>query len=459
MQVTETSAQGLKHEYQVVVPKTELGTRADERLGDLKTKVQIRGFRPGKVPVDHLRKVYGRSVMAETIEAAVRDANSKIVTDNNFKLAAEPKVTLPEDPKTIEAVISGEADLSYTVSLEVMPKIELADFKNMKLEKLVAEVSDEEIDEAMKRIAEQNKPYVAKADGAKAEQGDRLTVNFVGRVDGKEFDGGKAEDVAVNIGAGQFIPGFEEQLVGFAVGDNKTIQVKFPEGYANADLAGKDAEFDVTVKGIESAGAVTIDDTFATSLGMESLDKLKDAVRQSVQQGHNQASRQRLKRQLLDNLDKMHQFEPPQSLVEDEFNNVWKQVQDDLKSQARTFADEGTTEEAAREEYRKIAERRVRLGLVVAEIGERNKIQVSDEEVNRAVVERLRQFPGQEREVYEFYKKNPQALASIRAPIFEEKVVDFVSELGQVTEKKVSRAEIEKAEEEDSAKALADAKS
>ena len=208
--------------------------------------------------------------------------------------------------------------------------------------------------------------------------------------------------------------------------------------------------------------ALAIDDRCAKQLFSQAgtnADKLKDAVRQSVQQGHNQASRQRLKRQLLDNLDKMHQFEPPQSLVEDEFNNVWKQVQDDLKSQARTFADEGTTEEAAREEYRKIAERRVRLGLVVAEIGERNKIQVSDEEVNRAVVERLRQFPGQEREVYEFYKKNPQALASIRAPIFEEKVVDFVSELGQVTEKKVSRAEIEKAEEEDSAKALADAKS
>lgn len=453
MQVTETSAQGLKHEFQVVVPKTELGTRADERLGDLKNKVQIRGFRPGKVPVDHLRKVYGRSVMAESIEAAVRDANSKIVTDNNFKLAAEPKVTMPEDQTTIEAVINGQADLSYTLSLEVMPKIEIADFKNMKLEKLVAEVTDAEIDEAMKRIAEQNKPYAAKADAAKAEQGDRLTVNFVGRIDGTEFDGGKAEDIAVTIGTNQFIPGFEEQLVGFAVNESRTIKVKFPEGYANTELAGKDAEFDVTVKTIEAAGEVTIDDEFAKSLGMESLDKLKDAVRTGVQQGHNQASRQRLKRQLLDNLDKMHQFEPPPSLVEDEFTSVWNQVQSDLKSQARTFADEGTTEEKAREDYRKIAERRVRLGLVVAEIGERQKIQVTDEEVNRALVDRLRQFPGQEKEVYDFYRKNPQALASIRAPIFEEKVVDYISELGDVTEKKVTRAEIEKAEEEEAAKA------
>jgi trigger factor len=449
MEITETLSDGLKREFQIQVPAADLEARLTERLGELKDKVQLRGFRPGKVPMAHLRKIYGKAVMAETIEALIRELNAKVVTDHGLKLAMEPKVTIPNEETEVAKVIGGQSDLAYTLAVEVLPKIELADFKGIKLERPVAEVTDAHVSEALDRIAEQNRPFAAKGEGGKVEKGDRVVIDFTGTLEGVPFEGGTGGDVGVNVGSGTFIPGFEDQLIGMTGGETRQVKVTFPSNYTNEHLAGKDAEFKVTAKTVEAPGTVAVDDAFAKQLGLESLDKLKEAVKGRLQQEHAGLSRQRVKRQLLDKLDEMHKFALPPTLAEEEFKNVWNAVDSDLKAQGRSFADEGTTEEKAREEYRGIAERRVRLGLVLAEIGERNKIAVTDEEVTRAIVERARQVPGREQEVWEFYQKNPGALASIRAPIFEEKVVDFLLELATVSEKQVSREELLKEDEDE----------
>jgi trigger factor len=446
MQVTETSAMGLKREYRVIVPATDLEAKVNERLDDLRGRVQLRGFRPGKVPVAHLKRLYGKSAMAEVIEATVQEANSKIVTDHGYRLAVEPKVVLPTEEGAVEGVIEGKADLAYTVEMEIVPAITLADFKSIKLTRLTADVSDEQIDKALQTIADQHRPFIAKAEGA--ANGDRVTLNFRGSIEGTPFEGGTGEDVPLIMGAGQFIPGFEENVAGLKGGDAKTFDVKFPDDYRAGHLAGKTATFAVTVKAVEAPGQVTIDDEFAKTLGVESLAKLKEAVKERIAREHALASRQKLKRALLDQLDDRHKFEPPPSLVEQEFANVWSQVENDLKQQNRTFEDEGTTEEKAREEYRGIAERRVRLGLVIAEIGEKNNIKVTDEQLRAAVMDQVRQFPGQERQIWEYYQKNPNALAALRAPLFEDKVVDFLVELADVTDKPVSREELFKEDDE-----------
>ena len=449
MEITETLSDGLKREFQIQVPAADLEARLTERLGELKDKVQLRGFRPGKVPMAHLRKIYGKAVMAETIEALIRELNAKVVTDHGLKLAMEPKVTIPNEETEVAKVIGGQSDLAYTLAVEVLPKIELADFKGIKLERPVADVTDAQVSEALDRIAEQNRPFAAKGEGGKVEKGDRVVIDFTGTLEGVPFEGGTGGDVGVNVGSGTFIPGFEDQLIGMTAGETRQVKVTFPSNYTNEHLAGKDAEFKVTAKTVEAPGTVAVDDAFAKQLGLESLDKLKEAVKGRLQQEHAGLSRQRVKRQLLDKLDEMHKFALPPTLAEEEFKNVWNAVDSDLKGQGRSFEDEGTTEEKAREEYRGIAERRVRLGLVLAEIGERNKIAVTDEEITRAIVERARQVPGRGQEVWEFYQKNPGALASIRAPIFEEKVVDFLLELATVSDKQVSREELLKDDEDE----------
>ncbi|MGU3493821.1 trigger factor [Xanthobacteraceae bacterium A53D] len=449
MQVTETQAEGLKRAYSVVLPAADLEAKAQDRLVELKDKVKINGFRPGKVPVAHLKALYGKSVMAEVIEQAVTEANGKIVEDNKLRLALPPKVELPQAEDEVKAVIEGNADLKYTIELEVLPAIELGNFKDIAIEKPVAIVTDEEVDETINRLADANRPYSAK-EGA-AASGDRISVDFVGSIDGVPFEGGAGEDIQVVIGSNSFIPGFEEQLIGLSAGEEKTVNVTFPENYLSAQLAGKAASFEVKAKGVEAPGEFTVDDEFAKTLGMDGVDQLKSQVRERIAKEHEGATRQRVKRQLLDALDAGHKFDVPPTLVEQEFEGVWQQVQQDLTQQNRTFADEGTTEEESRAEYQKIAERRVRLGLVLAEIGERNNIQVSDDEVTRAVVERARQFPGQEQQVWDYYRRNQQAMASLRAPLFEEKVVDFLLELAKVTEKQVTREELYKEDEEKAA--------
>jgi len=453
MQVTETLADGLKREYRVVVPASDLDAKVNARLEDLKGRVRINGFRPGKVPLGHLKRVYGRAVMAETIDEAVREGNASIVSDHGFKLAKEPKVTLPEAEADVNAVVEGKADLSYSVAIEILPNIELADFSTISLEKLTAPVADEEVDDAVKRLAEQSRPFEDKGEGAKAASGDKVTVSFTGMIDGKPFEGGTGEDIAVELGSNSFIPGFEEQLAGVAAGETRTVKATFPENYLSKELAGKEASFEVVAKSVAAPGSVSVDDAFAKSLGMESLDKLKEALKERITREHAAESRRKVKRALLDALDERHRFELPPTLVEEEFDNVWRTVTSDLEAQKKTFADENTTEEAARAEYRGIAERRVRLGLVLSEIGAKNSIQVTDDEMSRAVMERARQFPGQEQRIWEYYRKSPEATASLRAPLYEEKVVDFLLELVKSTEKTVSREELYRDEDEDKEKA------
>ena len=447
MQVTETLVEGLKHEFQISVPASDLDAKADVRLVELKDKVRLNGFRPGKVPVSHLKKVYGRSVMAETIDQTIRDTNSQIFTERGFRLATEPKVTMPTEQKAVEDILTGKSDLTYTVSIEVVPTIALADFKSFTVEKPVVEVTDADVDEAIKRIADQNRSFAAKGDDAKAENGDRVTISFKGTIDGTPFEGGTGENIQVTIGSNTFIPGFEEQLLGIAAAETRVLKVSFPKNYASEKLAGQPAEFETTATLIEAPQETAINDEFAKTLGLESLDKLKEAARERLVAEFAGATRQRVKRMLLDRLDESHRFEAPPSLVEEEFNLMWNSIKAEMESGGKTFADEDTTEEAAREEYHKIADRRVRLGLVLSEIGEKNKITVTDDEVSRAVIERARQMPGREKEVWDYYRNNNNALAQLRAPIYEDKVVDFILELANVTEKKVTREDLYKDDE------------
>ncbi|MDF0495654.1 trigger factor [Bradyrhizobium yuanmingense] len=444
MQVTETLSEGLKHEFKISVPASDLDAKAGAKLVDLKDKVRINGFRPGKVPVSHLKKVYGRSVMAETIDQTIRDTNTQLFSERGFRLATEPKITMPTEQKDVEELLSGKTDLTYTVAIEVVPAIALADFKSFQVEKPVAEVTDADVDEAIKRIADSNRTYADKGEGAKAEQGDRVTINFTGRINGEVFEGGTGEGIQVLIGSNTFIPGFEEQLIGIGAGETRTLKVSFPKNYMNDKLAGQPAEFETTATLIEAPQDLAIDDEFAKSLGLESLDKLKEAARERLTAEFATATRQRVKRALLDRLDEAHRFEAPPSLVDEEFSLMWNSVKAEMDSAGKTFADEDTTEDKAKEEYRKIADRRVRLGLVLSEIGEKNKITVTDDEVGRAVIERARSMPGREKEVWDFYRNNAQALAQLRAPIYEDKVVDFILELANVTEKKVSREDLYK---------------
>ncbi len=442
MQVTETVSEGLRREFQVVVPVNELEGRLVERLGELKDRVRINGFRPGKVPVAHLKRIYGKAAMAEAIEAALRDVNTKIVTDHGFRLAMEPQIKMPEEENAVDEVLSGKSDLAYTVTMDILPPIQLADFKTISVDKPVAPVADSEVDEGIQKIAEQNRPFGPKAEGAKAEKGDRVSISFVGKIDGEAFEGGSAEDIQVLIGSNTFIPGFEDQLIGVGAGDQRLVKVTFPENYLSDALAGKAAEFDVKAKSIETPGDVVVGDDFAKSLGLDSLSKLKDAVKGRLTQEHAGVTRQKVKRMLLDKLDALHKFEVTPALLETEFETMWKGVVDEMAKEKKTFADEGTTEEAARADYRNIADRRVRLGLVLAEIGYKNNIRVTDEELTKAIVDRARQFPGQEQQIWDLYQKNPAAAENLRAPIYEEKVIDFLLELVNVTEKPVSREEL-----------------
>ncbi|MBX3536229.1 MAG: trigger factor, partial [Chelatococcus sp.] len=439
MQATQTRADGLKREFKVVVPAAELETKLAGELSGLKDRVRINGFRPGKVPMAHLRKLYGRAVMADVVQNTVNEANRKIIEDNSLKLANEPKVTLSEDKDEVEAIMEAKGDLAYTVALEILPAFQLKDLSDIAITRETAEVTDAEVDEALTRMARQNRAFVAKPEGEAAATGDRVTIDFVGTIDGEAFEGGSSEGVQVEIGSGGFIPGFEEQLVGAKAGDDVTVNATFPEEYPAKQLAGKSASFAVKVKDVSSAAEVTVDEDFAKGFGLESLDKLKEAVRSSIERDYTAQSRRKVKKVLLDALDAKYDFELPPSLVAQEFDGVWRQVENDMKQTGRTFADDETTEDEAKAEYQRIAERRVRLGLVLAEIGEQAAVKVSDDEVTQAVVERARQFPGQEKLVWDYYRKNPQALAEVRAPIFEEKVVDHILSQVSVTDNVVSR--------------------
>lgn len=448
MQVTQTLSDGLKREFKVVLPAQDLADRLAAQLEDLKGKVQIKGFRPGKVPASHLRRVYGRSVMGDLIQELVNEGNRRIIEEHKVKLAMQPEIVFPEDKEKVEAIMEARGDLEYSVKVEVLPEISVGEFSGIAVTREVAEVPDSEIDEAIQRMASQNKPFSPKADGAKATKGDRVVIDFIGKIDGVPFEGGTGTDIPVELGSDSFIPGFEDQLVGVKNGDTLVINATFPDNYSAPHLAGKAATFETTVKAVEEPGEVKIDDEFAKGFGLEDLAKLKDAIKGSIVNEWTAVSRRKLKRQLLDALDTQYNFELPPTLVEQEFNGIWQNVEQELKTAGKTFADEDTTEEQARADYRKIAERRVRLGLVLAEIGEQAKIQITDDELTKGVIERARQFPGQEKLVWDFYSKNPQAMAEIRAPIFEEKVIDHILGTAKVTDKTVSKDELFKEDDE-----------
>lgn len=439
MEVTQTLAEGLKREFKVVLAAAELEVRLNTGLEGIKGRVNINGFRPGKAPMSFLRKMYGRSVMSDVLQNAVNEANQKIANDNAVRFAMEPQVRFPESKEEVEAALEAKGDLAFTVAVEVLPKFELQDHADVELSRMVAEPSDADVTSALERMAQQNRSFDPKADGAKAEDGDKLVISFVGRIGGELFEGGSAENIDLVLGSNSFIPGFEPQMLGAAVGDTRTVNVQFPPNYMSETLAGKDASFEVTVNAIQAPGELKIDNELAKAFGMEDLAKLKDAVKAQLQREIDAQSRRKLKKSLLDALDARYAFDLPSTLVEQEFAGVWSQVENDMKNANKTFADEGTTEEEAKADYRKIAERRVRLGLVLAEIGEGAKVQVSDDEVTKALIERARQYPGQEKQVWEFYRKNPQALAELRAPIFEEKVVDHLLEKARVNDLKVDR--------------------
>jgi trigger factor len=440
MQVTQTLSEGLKREFSVKLTIADLEARVVSELDTMKAKANIPGFRPGKVPTVHLRRLYGKQVMVDVVNNVVTEANKKIVADNDLKLALEPQVKLPEDQAVVEQILGGKADLDLSVSLEVLPKFEIADHSDIKLEREVVNATDAEIDEALTRMAEGFRPFEAKT--GDAAKGDRVTLDFFGKVDGVPFDGGKAEGHELELGSNQFIPGFEDQLIGTKVGDEKVITVTFPADYNAAHLAGKETTFDVKIHKVEAPGELKIDEDLAKKFGMEDLAKLREATSNVIESDYKNASRGKLKRQLLDALDGKYSFDLPPTLLEQEFNNVWAQLQAEMKDSNKTFEDEDTTEEKAREEYLTIAKRRVRLGLVLAEIGDRSKVQITDEEVGQALVARARQFPGQEKQVWEYYRNNAQALAEIRAPLFEEKVVDQLLSEISLTDKVVTKEEL-----------------
>jgi trigger factor len=449
MQVTETLSQGLKREYNIVLSASDLASRLDAQLADLKTKVKINGFRPGKVPVAHLKRVYGRSVMSDVVQEAINSANKQIVDDNGLRLAQEPKIELPTDKDAIEAALEARGDLNFKVAIEVLPKFEVGEFSDLTLERPVADVEESEVEAALQRLAQDRRVYADKPEGAKAENFDRVTVDFVGTIKGEPFEGGASEGIEVVLGSNTFIPGFEEQLLGAVAGERRAVQATFPEAYAARKLAGQKADFDVTVKAVAAPEPFAVDDEFAKSLGAESLDQIKRTLRERIGADYARASREKVKRKLLDALAARYSFEVPEGLVSQEFASIWAQVEREQQASGRTFADENTTEEAARAEYLGIAERRVRLGLLLAEVGAKADVKIGDEEMTQALVARARAFPGQEKQVWDFYRNNQQALAELRAPIYEEKVVDHILGLAKVEDRKVTAKELLQADDDE----------
>jgi trigger factor len=442
MQVTETLNDGLKRKLNMTIPAQDLVSQLDAKLAEIKDKAVLKGFRPGKVPTAHLKKVYGRSAMTEVMQDAINNSVTQTLSDRSERAAAQPKVDLTEDQAEINRILEGKADLAFDVSYEVLPKVAITDLASITYDRPVVDISDADVDAEVERVFRNNRGYEDKGEDAVVADGDRLGLSFVGKIDGKTFEGGSSDHAHVTVGSGEFIPGFEEQLVGMKKGETKEVTVTFPENYQQQELAGKTAQFEVTVLHVDGPKDGKLDDDFAKTLGLENLDALRKAVREQMSGALDSMSRQHVKRQILDALDSGHKFEVPEQLVEAEFANIWQNVQHEIEAHGRSFEDEGTTEEEAREQYRKIAERRVRLGLVVAEIGNENNIQVTDDEHQQALIAEVRRFPGQEQQVYDFYRKNPQALAGLRAPVFENKVVDYVAGLGKATDKSMDRNEL-----------------
>jgi trigger factor len=435
MQITETISEPLHREFTVLIGASDLEAKLTGKIAEMQPKVHLKGFRPGKAPVSFLKKTYGKSLMGDIVNETINESSERLLKDKEIKPATTPRVDFVNP---LDNVIAGTADLEFTMKVDLMPDFALANLSELKAERLVADVSDDAIEEALKRLADSQKTYTDKGERATAEKGDAVTIDFEGKIGGEAFEGGKAEGFDLTLGSGAFIPGFEDQLIGVKAGDEPNVTVQFPENYGAANLAGKEAVFAVKVKTVKAPNDVVINDELATKLGLESLDELKKRIREQLQGEYARASRTHLKRRILDTLDTSHSFDLPGGMVQAEFEAIWAQVQAELQREGATPEDEGKTEDELKAEYRSIAERRVRLGLVLAKIGEQNAITVGQDEVNRALAARARQFPGQEKQVIEYYTRNPQAMAELRVPLFEDKVVDFLGELIEVQDRKVA---------------------
>ncbi len=435
MQISETTSEGLKHEFKVTVGAEDIGRRVENRLQEIGRTVRLPGFRPGKVPLTVLRKRYGPAVMGEVLERTVNDTSNEALREAKLRPALQPK---------IEIVSFNEGkDLEYKLAVEVLPEIKPMNFGELSLERLRPEIPDTEIDKALERIAKQQRKD--EPANRPAEKGDIVVMDFTGSIDGTEFPGGSAKGHRLELGSGSFIPGFEDQLVGAAAGEHRTVTVTFPADYGANDLAGKEASFAVDVKEVRAVLPQPIDESLAEAVGMENLQALRDAVRAQIERDYAGIARQRLKRQLLDKLAERHDFPVPQGMVDIEFDVIWKQFEAErerAKKAGLPDGEDGKSDEEIKAEYRAIAERRVRLGLLLSEVGRSNNISVAQEEINRALSEEVRRFPGHEREVLEYYRNQPGALDNLRAPIFEDKVIDYILEMAQVTDRPIGIAEL-----------------
>ncbi len=440
MEVIQTSSDGLKHEFKVVVDAKDIEIRIDARLEEMRRTANLPGFRPGKVPVSMLRRRYGEALRGEILEQTVSESSAQAITEKNLRPAMQPAIQV--------TAFEPGGNLEYSMSVEVMPEIVLGDFSKIKLTRLIGEVGDGDISEMLDRMAASEKNFVAVDKPRKAKPGDVLVIDFVGSIDGVEFEGGSGKDHTLELGTNAFIEGFEDQLVGAKPGDHVTVNVTFPETYGSADLAGKASVFEVDVKALQEAAPVTLDDAFAQSRGFDDLEAMRAMAKERMSQDYAGVSRTQIKRALLDKLAELYDYDVPRGMVDSEFEAIWKHLMEDREKNEIDPSDVGRNDDELREDYRAIAERRVRLGLLLSEVGRVRNVSVGQDEVNRAVMERAKSFPGQENMVLKHYQDNPQALDELRAPLFEEKVVDLIISETTVTDKKVSLDELMNAPEE-----------
>jgi trigger factor len=445
MQVTETKSEGLSREFKVALPAKDIEEKISFRLNELAKTVSLPGFRPGKVPVAVLRQKYGPSVMGEILEQAVNDSSQQAMAEKGLRPAMQPEIEIDsfEDGK----------DLEYTISVEILPEITPTDFSKITLERLVPNTNEAEIVNVLENLAKSNGSTNTVSEDRKSKEGDVLMIDFLGRVDGVEFAGGKAEGYELTLGSGTFIPGFEDQLTGTKAGDKVDVKVTFPENYGAAELSGKDAVFEVTVHELRGTEPCAIDDELAKKVGMETLDALKNSIREEQEREFNNMARMTLKRELLDKLADGHDFEVPGKLLEREFDSIWSQFEEQRKAAAESDQpdpeDDGKSDDEQKKDFREIAERRVRLGLLMSEVGRVNNVEISQEDLNKQMMAEARNHPGREQEVFEYFKNNPQAMEQLSAPVYEEKVVDFILEKAKVTDKKATMDDLIKALETD----------
>jgi trigger factor len=430
MQVSQTASEGLKREYKVVFDAAEIEQRLSGRFDELKRSVQLPGFRAGKVPLSLLRKRFGKSVMSEVLEEVLKAGTEEALSRESSRPASQPQVKVTQ--------FDDGTDLEYEIEVEVLPEIELADFSSIEVERLKIDPTEEDLEARLQEFVARQRTFESAAEGQAARTGDLVVLDYQGTVDGEPIEGGAATDHSIELGAGRLVPGFEDQLVGAGAGDHVVVKVTFPEDYTTKKLAGAAASFEVDVKEVREARVPEANDEFAKGLGLEDLDKLRAVLRDQLEREYATLGRARAKRSLLDTLAGSYDFQLPPGLVESEFETIWNRVEHDRSHGHADPEFQDKTDEVLKPEIRSIAERRVRLGLLLSEVGQRNNITVGEDELGRAIADQARRMPGQERSTYEFFEKNPEAVEQLRAPLFEDKVVDFVLEMANVSERTVS---------------------